>query len=86
MVAYHDARVRYDARVENSGSPSEEVAAWVHVFPAPPIKSWFGVMLPTPVPPRVAERVPTQLGEKVWVLPEETMVRFTLVSDEVAKV
>jgi hypothetical protein len=38
--------------------PSDEVAIWVKVFPAPPMRSWFGVVVDRPVPPRVAASVP----------------------------
>lgn len=38
--------------------PSDEVANWSHVFPAPPIRSDEEAMVERPVPPRVAVRVP----------------------------
>jgi hypothetical protein len=38
------------------------------------------------VPPLVTPKVPIQEGVKVWVFPEEVMVRPRLVSEEVAKV
>ena len=45
----------------------------------------MAVMVESPVPPRVAASVPTQLGVKVWVAPAEVMVRLMLASVPVAK-
>lgn len=67
--------------------PRDEVATWVQPLPEEfPIRSWLAVTLPRPVPPLAAESCPVQLGVKVWVLPEEVMVKRRLVSEEVAKV
>ena len=85
VVAYHAASARYEFKSENCGRPSEEVAACVQVFPAPPMRSWFCAMVLRPVPPRTPESVPTHDGVRVWVAPEETMVRLMLASVPVAK-
>ena len=48
--------------VKAAERPSDEVAIWLQVFPAPPIRSWFWVMVDRPVPPLVAaSAVPLQL-------------------------
>ena len=47
-----------DEFVKDDESPSDDVATCNHVFPAPPIKSWFWVMVDKPVPPRIAARIP----------------------------
>jgi hypothetical protein len=39
-----------------------------------------------PVPPLAMDRVPTKLGVKVWVEPEEEMTNWMLASVPVAKV
>lgn len=44
--------------VKAAERPRDEVAIWVMVFPAPPIRSWFWVIVERPVPPRVAASVP----------------------------
>ena len=46
--------------------PKEEVATWVHVFPAPPRRSWFCVTEESPVPPRLPERVPVVLDRSMF--------------------
>lgn len=58
VVAYQAESVRYDARSPRVGRPSEEVAYWSQVFPAPPIKREEEAMVERPVPPRVAVSVP----------------------------
>lgn len=66
--------------------PREEVAYARYVFPAPPMRSDEEAIEERPVPPREAERVPVQLGEKVKVPPELVIAMLRLVSEEVAKV
>lgn len=66
--------------------PKEEVAYARYVFPAPPMRSDDDAIEDNPVPPRAAESVPVQLGEKVKVPPEFVIAMLRLVSDEVAKV
>jgi hypothetical protein len=84
VVEYQSVRVRYCERVAKVGRPSDEVANCSQVFPAPPIKSDEDAIVERPVPPRVAPREPVHPGAKVWVSPEEVIVRVRFVSDEVA--
>jgi len=50
------------------------------------MSSSLAVGMPIPVPPLEAERVPVQLGEKVWTSALEVMVRTMFSSVVVAKV
>ena len=69
------------------GRPRVPVAVCVHVFPAPPIKSWLLVTVPSPVPPRVPASVPVHPGLNVWRLfPVVLTVSVMLVSLEVPNV
>ena len=56
--------------------PREEVASWVQVFPAPPIKSWFCVTVESPVPPRLPGSVPVVFARSMFKV-EVAMVPTT---------
>lgn len=55
-------------------SPSDEVAIWSQVLPAPPIKSDDDAIEESPVPPPCAPKVPAKVLVKVMVLPDAVMV------------
>ncbi len=66
--------------------PKDEVANWSQVFPAPPIRREDEAIVERLVPPRVAARLPLQVGVRVNV-PEELVIESPmLVSEEVASV
>ena len=62
---YQLARVRYEERSEKVGRPRDEVETWRMVFPAPPIKSDEEAIVESPVPPRVAAKVPVVLAKAI---------------------
>jgi hypothetical protein len=67
------------AEVENGvARPRVVVAACVHVFPAPPMRSWLFVTVERPVPPRVPPSVPTVLPRSM--LSEEVESAETVLS------
>lgn len=83
-VATHDGRPVVYELVRKP--PVEDASAVSDVPVGEPMRSAPSATDESPVPPLVVASVPVQLGAKVKVEPEFVMVRFRLVSEDVARV